>query len=88
MNTSLSLSLSLHCYSGSQGREVAHLGVINNSRRDHRDYTEKTRTAAGRNHRAPVKNKNKKKRGGREREKQQAPALKQTSGCKRDNTTT
>lgn len=29
-------------------REVAHLGVINNSQKDHRDYTDKT--AEGRNH--------------------------------------
>lgn len=28
-----------------QGKEVAHLGVINNSHGDHRDYTDKTRTA-------------------------------------------
>ena len=38
----------------SQGGEVAHLGVINNSQRDHRDYTDKTRTAEGRNHRAQL----------------------------------
>lgn len=38
----------------SQGREVAHLGVINNSQRDHRDYTEKTRTVEKRNHRAQL----------------------------------
>lgn len=37
----------------SQGWEVAHLGVINNSHRDPRDYREKTRTAEGRNHTAP-----------------------------------
>lgn len=43
----------LHSYSGkmSQVGEVAHLVVINNSHGDHRDYTDKTRTAKGRNHR-------------------------------------
>lgn len=63
----------------SQGREVAHLGVINNSQRDHRDYIDKTRTAEGRNHRAQLG-----KRGEGEKkqseEKQQDPAQKQASG--------
>lgn len=38
----------------SRAREVAHLGVINNSWRDHRDYTEKARVAEERNHRTTV----------------------------------
>lgn len=38
----------------SQGGEVAHLGVINCSHRDHRDYTDKTRTVEGKNHRAQL----------------------------------
>lgn len=38
----------------SRAREVAHLGVINNSWRDHRDYTEKARVAEERNHRTIV----------------------------------
>lgn len=70
----------MHCYSGkmSQGREVEHLGVINNSHADHRDYTEKTRTAEGRNHRAEgVKT-------GQGEEKQDPPQ-KQTSGYKWNN---
>lgn len=36
-------------------REVAHLGVINNSHRDHRDYTDQIRTAERRNHRAQLR---------------------------------
>lgn len=35
----------------SRAEEAAHLGVINNSVKDHRHYTEKGRAAEERNHR-------------------------------------
>lgn len=44
----------------SQGREVAHLGVINNSHRDHRDYTD--RTAEGKKSQSTTRKKERRRR--------------------------
>lgn len=60
----------------SWAEEAAHLGVINNSWRDHRHYTEKGRVAEERNHRTSAE---REKYGGKV---ETNPVLKETSGCK------
>lgn len=48
----------------SRAEEAAHLGVINNSLRDHRHYTEKGRIAEERNHRTPAEREEGEEMGG------------------------
>lgn len=48
----------------SRAEEAAHLGVINNSLRDHRHYTEKGRVAEERNHRTSAEREQGEEAGG------------------------
>lgn len=48
----------------SRAEEAAHLGVINNSLRDHRHYTEKGRVAEERNHRTSAEREEGEEAGG------------------------